>query len=480
MTRADREIVLAVQTALAKQVGKDRYQIWFGRGVRMEPCGTTLRIAAADSFRLDNLRRMFRVPILTAMQEAGAENWDLEFTVDAEISVAACDGDEIPRVVLRNEQAARSSSATTYGPAEDNHATVGIAPAAVHKLPRRTFSSLDDFHAGEANRLAFSAAQTAAERPGTYSPLTLVGPPGSGKTHLLEGIWRKVRQQQVVQRVIYLSAEQFTNQFLDALRNSGTPNFRRKFRDVEVLLIDDLQFFAGKQSTILELLHTVDTLLRENRQLVFASQRPPGEIRGLGPELTARLAGGLVCKIALADFGTRLGILEQLVRRKNLAAPQDVISWLANQLDGDARQLTGAVNRLKAASEAHGRSIDLPFAEQCLGDLILSSRPPIRVPEILDAVCDVFGVQPGELQAGGKSTNVATPRMLVMFLARKWTRSALSEISRTLGRKSHSTVLSAEQKVTQWLAQGKLVPLSRGRCRVEDAIKQIETQLRLA
>ena len=160
--------------------------------------------------------------------------------------------------------------------------------------------------------------------------------------------------------MIYLSAEQFTNQFLEALRQSGTPSFRRKYRDVELLLIDDVQFFAGKQSTLVELVHTIDTLLREGRQLVFAADRPPAELRALGPELIARLAGGLVCTLEPADFATRLGILQQLAARQSVASRRPKCSpGSPAQLDGDARQLAGALNRLRAASDAHEQPIDL-------------------------------------------------------------------------------------------------------------------------
>ena len=330
------------------------------------------------------------------------------------------------------------------------------------------------------NRVAVSAAQTAATRPGVYSPLTFVGPPGSGKTHLLEGIWRHVRGARTLRSVIYLSAEQFTNQFIDAIRNTGAPNFRRKIRDVELLLIDDVQFFGGKQSTLVELVHTIDTLVRAGRQLVFAADRPLSELRALGPELIARLSGGLVCTLEAADFGTRLGILRQLAQRQEITIADEVLAWMAGQLDGDARHLAGALNRLRAASDAHEQTIDLEFAQISLSDLIQSCRRPVRLPDIVEAVCDVMGVEAKELQSGSKTASVAMPRMLVMFLARKWTRAALSEISRSLGRRSHSTVVSAQHKVTEWLTDGKTVPLGHGHCRVEDAIKRIEGKLRLA
>src|SRR5262249_41251210 len=147
---------------------------------------------------------------------------------------------------------------------------------------------------------------------------------------------------------------------------------------------------------------------------------------------------------------------------------------------GDARHLSGAIHRLRAASAAYQRQIDLPFAQQALDDLIYASKKPVRLPDIVEAVADLFGGPPDDLPGGGQSASATLPRMLVMFLARKWTRAALSEISRTLGRKSHSTVVSAQHKVTSWLTDGKLVTVGRGQCRVEDAIKRIETHLRLA
>lgn len=479
MTKDDKEIVSALHRAVADRVGHERFAIWFGRGVRMEPCPAGLRIAAGDSFRLEYLRRAFRSDLLAAAKFVVGNEAALEFVVEQAAAQPSEPnlGDSGPTPLLKSA-APPDNPAHLASPA--NGPAIDSDERQPHRPPRRQFAALNDFLASDDNRVALSAAQTAAARPGTYSPLTFVGPPGSGKTHLLEGIWRQVRQSRACQRVIYLSAEQFTNQFLEALRQSGTPSFRRKYRDVELLLIDDVQFFAGKQSTLVELVHTVDTLLREGRQLVFACDRPPSELRGMGTELPARLSGGLVCTLQPADFAVRRGILQQLAGKSGVAAPPDVLNWLAAQLNGDARQLAGAMHRLRAASDAHGKTIDLEFAQAALDDLVHASRRPVRLPEIVDAVCDVFGVPRDELQSGSKTAAVTMPRMLVMFLARKWTRAAHSEISRSLGRKSHSTVVSAQHKVTEWLADGKTVSLVTGSCRVEDAIKRIEAQLKLA
>lgn len=490
MTRDDKEIVSAVREALAGRVGKERLELWFGRGVRIEWLSQllrgesvgALRVVAADAFRLDCLRRAFRADLLAAAMAVMGASVPLEFAVDAELA-----RELQPAATPVESSMARSP--VSHLPIPDTNGDRGEISSAKRHVPssgptggqpaKRHWGSLTEFIPAEANRLAFSAAQSAAERPGEYSPLTIVGPPGSGKTHLLEGIWRHVRERRTLQRVIYLSAEQFTNHFLEALRQSGTPSFRRKYRDVELLLIDDVQFFAGKQSTLVELVHTIDTLVRDGRQVVCSSDRPPGELRALGPELITRLQGGLVCTLQPADFSTRLGILQQIAQRQHVRLADDVLPWLASQLDGDARHLAGAIHRLRAAADAHQRSIDLHFAQESLDDLIHASRRPVRLPEIVEAVCDVFGVESDRLKSSSKAAGVTLPRMLIMFLARKYTRAALSEISRSLGRKSHSTVVSAQHTVTDWLAAGKIVPLSHGSMRIEDAIKRVESRLRV-
>jgi chromosomal replication initiator protein len=507
VSTGDKDIVSVLQRAVADRVGEERYRIWFGRGVRMELFGTTLRIAAADSFRLDFLRRAFRDVLAAAATQTLGVGPKVEFVVDPGLldsQANAASGDSpraaaaatathlarwrsaIGELPLGRHAGPTSPPAEKEAPLGSRYADVSEEPSrqaapdgASAGLVRRQFASLHEYVACEANRLAVTAALTAAQQPGTYTPLTFIGPPGSGKTHLLEGIWRQVRDTRALARVMYLSAEQFTNQFLDALRQSGTPSFRRKIRDVQMLLIDDVQFFGGKQSTLIEVVHTIETFLRAGRQLVFSADRPLAELRGLGPEVVARLSGGLVCPLQPADYAARLEILRRGAAQRALQVPDEVLCWLAGQLPGDGRMLAGALNRLQAASFAHQRPIDLAFAQSALDDLLHASRRPVRLPEIVEAVCDLFGVAKEALQSNSKSSDVTTPRMLAMFLARKWTRAAHSEISRALGRKSHSTVVSAQQKVEKWLSSRQTVRLRHGPCPIDDAIRRIESQLRV-
>ena len=223
--------------------------------------------------------------------------------------------------------------------------------------PRRRFASLDTFVAGETNRVAVASAEMVVRRPGQVSPLMFHGPTSVGKTHLLEGIWTAARKSHQRLTAVYLSAEQFTSQFLEALRGSGLPNFRRKYRGVGVLILDDLQFFVGKRATQVELLHTIDGFLREGRQLVFAADRSPTDLPGLGPELTTRLTGGLVCGIEPPDHATRLAIVGQMARRMKLHVPPEVQQLVASRLTSHARQLSGACAACKPpARPSAGRS----------------------------------------------------------------------------------------------------------------------------
>jgi chromosomal replication initiator protein len=337
---------------------------------------------------------------------------------------------------------------------------------------------LKEFIVGESNRLAYTAADMVANRLGSVSPLFLYGPTGCGKTHLLEGIWTTAREATGFRRVLYLSAEQFTSMFLEALQGSGLPSFRHKYRKVDVLLIDDVQFFVGKRATLVEVQHTLDALLREGRQLVFAADRSPADLHGFGSELIARMSGGLVCGLELPDAATRRGILQRLAAQMDADFSEEVLDYVASEMQGDARQLTGALNTLEATSRAYQRPIDMGMVETALLDVFRATRRIVNLPDIEKAVCDVFGLDTTSLQSNGKARSVSQPRALAMWLARKYTRAAYSEIGAYFGRRSHSTVISAHRQVNRWMQQGHSIRVSHGQCAVDEAIRRVESQIR--
>jgi chromosomal replication initiator protein len=219
-------------------------------------------------------------------------------------------------------------------------------------------------------------------------------------------------------------------------------------------------------------------LLREGRQLVFAADRPPAELTDLGPELTARLQSGMVCLVEPPDYATRLGIVSQMARRFALSLPQDVQEFVAAQLTCHARELSGALCRLQATSQATGRPITLAMAREALTELIHQSSRMVRLPDIERAVCDVFGVEPAGLQSGRKDKSVSHPRMLAMWLARKHTRAALSEIGQFFGRRSHSTVISAQKRIEDGMASGMTLELADRHWNLDEAIRLVERRLR--
>jgi len=343
---------------------------------------------------------------------------------------------------------------------------------------RRRKRLLETYVSGPTNRLAVASAEMVVHRPGQLSPLLIHGPTGVGKTHLLEGILHATRRRWPAISAVYLTAEQFTTLFLEALRGSGLPNFRRKYRGVGLLIVDDLHFLAGKRATLVELLHTIDTLLRQGRQLVFAADRAPTELEGLGVELAARLQSGMVCQIEPPDFDTRLGILRQMAQAMGLTLPEEVAALVASRLTSHARELSGALCRLRATSVALQRPISLELAEEALAEMFQQSVRAVHLHDIEKAVCEVFGVEPASLHSETRSQHVSHPRMLAMWLARKHTRAALSEIGRFFGRRSHSTVISATRRVDDWMAAGRSLQLKQRTCRVDEAIRQVERRLR--
>jgi chromosomal replication initiator protein len=467
------EIVSALRSALADKVGKERFALWFGSSARFAVEGRTLSITVPNRFFLEWIRASFHRHIDEACTEVLGHSAAVKFHLDANLPDPQAEPQPAAPPARPPVAAAKQPAAALRAVAADD-APPAVAAANGHA--RRKFSSLDSFVAGDGNKMALAAAESAVRRPGQWSPLFFYGPTSVGKTHLLEGIWTAAQKSRKL-HAVYLSAEQFTTYFLEALRGSGLPSFRRKYRGVGLLILDDVHFLAGKRATLVELLYTVDTLIREGKQLVFAADRAPAELGDLGPELLTRLQSGMICRIEAADQATRAGIVAHMARRMDLEVPPDVQEFLATRLTSHARELSGALCRLQAAAEAHGRPITLAMAEEELAEMIRHSGRVVRLGDIEKAVCDVFGLEPDCLQSDDKGQQVSHPRMLAMWLARKHTRAALSEIGRYFGRRSHSTVVSAQKRVDHWMNAGAPLRLCHRDWSADEAVRQVERRL---
>jgi chromosomal replication initiator protein len=452
------EIDSTLRLALIDKIGQERFELWFV-DTHLSLANNTLTVAVPSRFKLDWLRSNFRTQLDQAAADLFGDETRVEFRIDTSLA----------------KQATKESTGTRESSSSESQPT---RPTTAEP-PRRNGKELSTFVASEGNRVAVTAAEMVLHSPGEVNPLFVHGSHGVGKTHLLEGIAAAMRGGNRSSRAVCLTAEQFTSSFLEALHGRGLPSFRNKYRGVSLLVIDDVQFFLGKQATQTELKHTIDVLLRENRQLVFSADRPPNELGELGPELVARLSSGLVCRITPPEASARREILFQMAERIGVKLPKNVATWVSAQLHGDARLLSGALNRLWATSTAMNRPIDRAMAEEALAELIRAGRRPVGLADIEKAVCDVFGLESRTLQSDRKAKSVTYPRMLAMWLARKHTRAALSEISQYFGRRSHSTVISAERKVSNWMTDDKPLAVAGRPWQVEDAIGQIERRLQV-
>lgn len=331
---------------------------------------------------------------------------------------------------------------------------------------------------GTSNRLAWTTANMIVAEPGRLSPVFLHGPNGSGKTLLINAIVQQLRSVKRLRRVVHMTSEQFTNDFTEGLRAGGLPMFRRKYRDVEALVLDDIQFFVGKKSTLAEVKHTIDNLIRLGKQVVVTADRTLNELHQLGNELTGRLRGGLVTPIFPLDEQMRISLLSRQLAAAKIEMDQEIVEQLASRICGDGRVLNGIVNRLIAVAALQPGKLTWEACWDAVHDLVQATQPVVRLGDIERAVCTMFGLEPDSLQSSSKMRTVTQPRMLAMFLARKYTPAAYKEIGHFFGRRQHSTVISAEKTVMGWLNENTNLQLARG-LTVRDAIRQVEAQLQV-
>lgn len=330
-------------------------------------------------------------------------------------------------------------------------AAVVLVPA-VATMPAGGFQPRHDFVSfvvGQSNQLAFHAAQAMAalERP-RFNPLFLHGGTGQGKTHLLHAIAGAYVQGRPAAQIIYMSAEKFMYEFITAMRANDTMAFKARLRGAELLLIDDIQFIAGKGSTQEEFLHTINEILESGARLVLSADRAPHMLDAIDPRILSRLAGGLVADIQVADLDLRLAILERKqAQAKDSHVPDAVVDFLARNVRTNIRELEGAFNKLVAYASLTGRHVDLEFAQTMLADFVRANARRITIDEIQKATARHFHIDPAEMRSKRRSRAVARPRQIAMYLAKKMTPRSLPEIGRIFGGRDHSTVIHAVRTI---------------------------------
>jgi chromosomal replication initiator protein len=350
---------------------------------------------------------------------------------------------------------APASSHSASAPARSSSGSSG-APVTQSRFDWDTAAQLNskytftNFVIGSGNQFAHAAAQAVAEKPSkAYNPLFLYGGVGMGKTHLMQAIGHEVKKQQPNSSICYLSTEKFTNEMINSLRYDKMTSFRDKFRNVDVLLIDDIQFLAGKERTQEEFFHTFNALHESMKQIVIASDRPPKELSEIEDRLRSRFEWGLIADIQPPDLETKVAILQKKGESERVQLPTDVALFIAQNVRTNVRELEGAMIRLVAYCSLTGAEITLSTAQQVLRNFIEQQVRKISIESIQKAVSEQFGMRVAEIKAKNNSRSVVVPRQIAMYLAKQLTDCSLPEIGRQFGGKHHTTVMHSVEKIVE-------------------------------
>ena len=310
--------------------------------------------------------------------------------------------------------------------------------------------TFDQFVVGKSNEFAYAAARRIGEASTVpFNPLFLYGGVGLGKTHLMHAIAWHVREATPERSVLYLSAEKFMYRFIRALREQNTVDFKEQFRSVDVLMIDDVQFIAGKDSTQEEFFHTFNALVDQGRQIVISSDKSPSDLEGMEERLVSRLNCGLVADIHATTYELRLGILQSKAQKLGVMVPTKVLEFLAHKITSNVRELEGALNRVVAHSQLVGREISLETTQEVLHDLLWANDRRVTIEEIQKQVASHFNIRISDMHSARRARSVARPRQVAMYLAKQLTTRSLPEIGRKFGGRDHTTVMHAVRKVDE-------------------------------
>jgi len=479
MTGTQTGIEATLRAALAERVGPAKFGLWFGEGVRLGVEGDALEVGVPNGFFREWLQGHFSDSLIAAGQAVAGRPLRLAFRVDDE-SAEAPPG--VGHVIEPPEPApsAIPGRSNTVAIPTSPPAPTGPAPQAPDR-PRsagRPLKRLDEFVVGSGNRMAHAAAVEMVQSAGSaFNPLVIHGAVGLGKTHLLEGIVQGLRARNPGMKVIMVTAESFTNGFLDAMRTGSLSAFRAKYRGAGALLVDDVHFLAAKRATQDEFLHTFNALIAEGAAVVLVSDRHPRQVAKLTDELATRFVAGMVVKVEAPDPPTRRAILKAKAEARGVDVPEAVLHYVADHMRSSVRELEGALHSLIAHATLAGKRLDLALAKGALRDTIRHTAQAVALRDVERAVCQLFSVDAEALKSEGRARAIAYPRMVAMYLARKHVGVAYSEIGRHFGGRNHSTVISAEKKVASWLGEETRVGLLAGFETVADVMAALERSL---
>ncbi len=488
-----RSLETALAEAIIRRIGAPRYQLWFERHTIFERDEAGLTVGVPNLHYQEWLQKTFSVAVTEAAAEVFGCALAVRFLIDPGLfQKARREQDEARKAV------ALATSSTTSETKDDKEGLsnpkddlvapllngkekrpVAVSPATPKAKQTRRWRRLHDFVVGACNRVAHASAMGMVEDPlESPSPLVLHGPVGTGKTHLLEGIYVGLRRARPDWRITFVSTEDFTNRFVQAMRLGKLMGFRKQFRSCDALLLDDLHFLASKKATQEEFLHTFDTLIAEGKAVVVTCDCHPRLADDFTPGLADRLLGGAVWGLTPPDRDTRLALLRQKSLRAGVSPPcEEVLAFLADRLRGNVRELEGALNSICHYAQVTRRLIDLQLVREALSDLLRHAVRVVQLTDVERAVCGVLKLESTALRSKGRCWAVSHPRMVAIYLARKHTASSYGDVGSHFGGRNHSTAVAAEKKVRKWLDEDVELALGERRLRVRELVERAERDL---
>ncbi len=413
----------------------------------------TALIAAPNEFTKDVLDTRLRPAVVEALSATLGRDIRLAITVDPTIGSGLDDATD----EAADASYAPSSDVAVDLPARDDAPRPGTGSPGTRAEDARLNDkyTFDTFVIGSSNRFAHAAAVAVAEKPaGAYNPLFIYGGSGLGKTHLLHAIGHYARTLYKGLRVRYISSEEFTNEFINSIRDDKAASFQRRYRDVDVLLVDDIQFLSGKVQTQEEFFHTFNTLHNADKQIVVTSDLPPKQLPDFEERMRSRFEWGLITDVQPPDLETRIAILRKKTIQERLVAPPEVLEYIASKISTNIRELEGALIRVTAFASLNRQPVDLAVTEIVLKDLLPSeSGPEITAGQIMSATASYFGVTVEDLCGSSRSRVLVTARQIAMYLCRELTDLSLPKIGQAFGGRDHTTVMHADRKIRQLMAE---------------------------
>ncbi len=416
----------SAQPLIKKSMTAMSYQLWIEGLEPLCVLNDALVFTYTGDMALDTLRNLYTAPVTSAIADTSGAAYRIVF-------VSADEREKYLR--LKEEESRREDTMLN---------------------PKFTF---DTFVIGGNNNLAHAAAKAVADNPATaYNPLFIYGDVGLGKTHLMHAIGNHIKNTHPTYRITYITSETFTNELIESIKDNANAQFRNKYRNVDVLMVDDVQFIAGKNSSQEEFFNTFNTLYTSGKQIVITSDKPPKEIPALEERLRSRFEGGLITDIQSPDYETRIAILKKKAAMESIVVDEKVLALIASKVNANIRQLEGAFTRVVAFSRLTNTPVDLKMAEAALKDIVDSQERQVTVPLIQQVVAEFYGVTVENLMSPRRTADITYPRQIAMYLSREMTDMSLKNIGQAFGR-DYSTVISACKKIEDDLRFDTKLPL---------------------